>query len=89
MADRQETHAQELRDTYEGQFGEYTIQQLEEEIIRQIKSKADHQESKKAYAKTYSDLIKDCNSAIEYVVGRIDYLQHEEAVAAQLEAARP
>jgi len=79
-----QSRAQQLQETYEGQYGEYPIQLLEDEIIRKLKMKKDFEESKKAEAKSYSELIKESDDAIDYCVERIDYIQHEEAVANQL-----
>lgn len=84
---RRTDRAQQLRETFEGQFGEMTVQQLEAELIRQIKAKADHEETKKDYAKTYGELVKEAKDAIVYIVERIDYLQNEAAVANTLEQA--
>lgn len=84
----QVTRAQQLRQQFEGQYGELSVQQLEDELVRQVKAKADHEQSKKDYAKSYGELIKECKDAIQYIVERIDYLQHEAAVANQLEQAR-
>lgn len=83
----QMTRAQQLRQEFEEQYSELSIQQLEDELIRQVKAKADHEQSKKDYIKSYSELIKECKNAIQYIVERIDYLQHEAAVANQLEQA--
>ena len=47
--------------------------------------KSDYEESKKSYAKTYGELVKEAQDSIDYCVERIDYLQHEEAVAVHLE----
>ena len=77
--------ATRLRETYEGQFGSFNEQQLETEIIRQLKLKKDHEETKKANAKAYGEYIREAQDAIDYCVERIDYLQNEEAVAPVLE----
>jgi hypothetical protein len=83
----QETKAQELREAFEGQYGELTVQQLEDELVRQVKTKADHEQSKKDYAKSYGELVKNAQDSITYIVERIDYLQHEAAVQNVLEQA--
>lgn len=82
---RAENRAQRLREAFEGQYGELDVQALEDELVRQVRMKADHENTKKDYAKSYGALIKECKDATDYIVERIDYLQHEAQVANVLE----
>lgn len=68
-------------DSYSG----FNIDQLETEIIRLIKMKADHNGTKKEQARIYNDLIGEAEVKIDYCVERIDHLRHEQAVEHHLE----
>lgn len=76
---------QEDAQVYEGMFGDYSQDQLKDEIVRTVKVIQDHEESKKAEAKSWTDLIKDEKKKLQYLAERIDYLQHEDAVANHLD----
>ena len=82
---RRERRAEQLRETYEPQYEDLSQVQLKDEIVRLLTQQKDLEEQKKAHADAHSSLIKEKKDAIEYCRERIDYLQHEEAVAAQLE----
>lgn len=76
---------QEDSNAYEAMFGDHSQDQLKDEIVRTVKAIQDHEENKKAEAKSWSDLIKDEKKKLQYLAERIDYIQHEEAVANQLD----
>lgn len=81
----EEKRAQRLQELCGDQYEELTADQCKEEIARLAKIQMDHVENKKAQVDTYNELIKDTKDKIEFLVERIDYLNHETAVAAQLE----
>lgn len=80
-----ERRAAALRETYEPQYEDLTQAQLKDEVMRLLTQKQDFEESKKAQNASYNDLIKEKKDAIEFCRERVDYLQHEEAVAAELD----
>jgi hypothetical protein len=82
---RRERRAEQLRDTYEPVYEDFSEVQLKDEILRLLTQKQDLEEEKKAHADAHNALIKEKKEAIEFCRERIDYLRHEEAVAAQLE----
>ena len=75
-----ETREQRIRRENEDSYSGYNTDRLKDEILRLLKAKVDHQENKKAQAKSWSDLIKLAEEKITYCSARIDELQHEEAV---------
>lgn len=80
--------AQILRETYEGQYGDFSIEQLDEEIRRALKLKLDSISEKKESAKTFNDQIKEYDERMLYCMERIDHLRHEAQVAHVLETER-
>ena len=84
---RRERRAEQLRDEYEPQYEDFSQAQLKDEVLRLLTQQQDLEEQKKAHADSHNELIKEKKNAIEYCRERIDYLQHEEAVTAQLETA--
>ena len=88
---RQESAAQrrarELRESNEGEFGDLSVSQLKDNIVRLLKEVSDHEDSKKDAAASWGVLIKDKKGSIQYCTERIDHLRHEDAVAAHVEAA--
>ena len=83
---RRERRAEQLRDEYSPQYEDFSIAQLKDEVLRLLTQQKDSEEQKKAQSDAYNSVIKEKKDAIEYCRERIDYLQHEEAVAAQLAA---
>lgn len=63
---------QELAQTFEGQFGEMSQDQIKDEIVRTLKMIQDHEENKKAEAKSWTDLIKDEKAKVQYLTECID-----------------
>jgi hypothetical protein len=82
-----EKRAEKLKELCEDQFGDLTADQCKEEIARLARIQMDHIENKKAQLKAYNELINETKDKIEYLVGRIDYVNHEEAVANHLDNA--
>lgn len=82
---RRERRAEQLRDEHEPQYGELTIEELKNEILRLLTQQQDLEEQKKAQADSYNALIKEKKGALEYCRERIDFIQHQEAVNNQLE----
>ena len=82
------TKAQILRETYEGQYGDFSIEQLDEEIRRALKMKLDTSLEKKETNKTFNDQLKEYDERMLYCIERIDHLRHEAQVAHVLETER-
>jgi hypothetical protein len=82
------TKAQILRETYEGQYGDFSIEQLDEEIRRALKMKLDTSLEKKETNKTFNDQLKEYDERMLYCMERIDHLRHEAQVAHVLETER-
>jgi len=80
-----EKKAERLRELCEGQYEDLNPERCKEEIARLAKVQMDHVENKSAEVKSYNELIKETKDKIEYLVGRIDYLHHEDAVENQLQ----
>ena len=68
-------------ETYSG-FSQDT---LELELVRQIKLGKGHAETRKDYMDSYKELVDECALKVDYIVGKIDAVQHEVAVATHLE----
>ena len=81
-----EKRAERLKELCEDQYEDLTPEQCKEEIARLARIQMDHVENKKAQLKAYNELINETKDKIEYLVERIDYLNHENAVAEQLNA---
>ena len=82
---RREKRAAMLRDAYEPVYEDFSQDQLKDEILRLLTQQKDLEEQKKIQNDSYNDLITEKKDAIEFCRERIDYLQHEEGVAAALE----
>jgi hypothetical protein len=80
----EEKRALRLQELCGDQYDELSTDQCKEEIARLAKIQMDHVENKKAQVETYNELIKDTKDKIEFLVEKIDHLNHEAAVAAQL-----
>lgn len=81
-------NARIIRETHEGTFGDMSVAQLKDAIVQQVVQIQDFKESKKAENKAWSDQIKEKQDGIQYCTERIDYVNHEAAVANQLDQAR-
>lgn len=81
-----EKRAERLKELCEDQYEDLTPERCKEEIARLARIQMDHVENKKAQLKAYNELINETKDKIEYLVERIDYLNHENAVAEQLNA---
>ena len=79
-----EKRAERLKELCEDQYEDLAPDQCKEEIARLARIQMDHIENKKAQLKAYNELINETKDKIEYLVERIDYLNHENAVAEQL-----
>lgn len=85
MKKEKKSKGQILRETYEGQFGAYTVEQLDEEIRNALKFKMDKIAEKKETAGIFNEQIKDYDDLVQYCVERVDFLRHEAQVAHVLE----
>ena len=66
----------------EENYSGYTQDQLEVELVREIKLAKGHAETRKDYMDSYKELIDECKVKVDYIIGQIDAVQHEAAVAA-------
>lgn len=82
---RREKHAAKLRELYEPVYEDFEEPQLKDEILRLLTQQKDLEEQKKAQNDSYNDLIKEKKEAIEFCRERVDFLRHEEGVAAVLD----
>lgn len=76
---RRERRATYLRDTFEGQYGELTDEELKTELLQVLRVKKDLEEQKKASADGFNEQIKDKKDAIDYITERIDYVMTDGA----------
>lgn len=70
--------ARELRETFEGQYGDYTVPELKNTILLLLNEKEDLEEQKKAHNDSFKELIKEKKDALRYCRERIVYVQEEE-----------
>ena len=85
----EERRAERLRELCEGQYEDLTVEECKNEIARLTKIMMDHRQSKSDAVATWNGLIGDTKDKTEYLVERIDFLNHEAQVANVAEQARP
>lgn len=73
-----ERNARILRETFEGQYGEYTVPELKNAILLLLNEKEDLEEQKKAHNDSFKELIKEKKDALRYCRERIVFVQEEE-----------
>lgn len=88
MAKVKKTKEQIIRENCEPIYGEFTVEQLKNEILFLLKKKEDNMQAKKDYMASYGEIIKETNDRIRYCAERINHIQHEEAVQVQLANAQ-
>lgn len=66
-------------------YSGYSDSQIEGEIIRQIKLRKDHAQTRKDYMDSYKELIDECDLKIDFLIGRIGE-QDEDDLEAQADA---
>lgn len=80
----EERRAERLQEAYGDQYEDFDVQQCKDEVARLSKIKMDQVQTKKDLVSAHSGIIKNTQEQIEYLVERIDYLQHENAVQTHL-----
>ncbi len=82
---KEEKRAVYLQELCGDQYEDLNAEACKNEIARLTKINMDHLENKSAQIKTYNELLKENKDKITYLIERIDYVVHEEQVAAHLE----
>jgi len=62
-------------------YSGFNEQQIETEIIRQIKMRKDHASTRKDYMDSYKELVDECDLKIDYLIGRIGETEEEDLEA--------
>ena len=78
----EERRAERLRELCEGQYEDLSVEECKDEIARLTKVSMDHKQSKADAISTWNGLINETRDKTEYLVERIDFLNHEAQVAA-------
>lgn len=84
----EERRAERLRELCEGQYEDLTVEECKNEIARLTKVMMDHRQSKADAMSTWNGLIGENKDKTEYLVERIDFLNHEAQVANVQDQAR-